>query len=430
MDVQGRTRQLAPKRMVLDKVSIGPWIPSRNGITTVNITSKAIDGRAGGLKDENLGYIRGKGDLRADSNFARSIGKMGVITFNKELLNPVMRDMLLMYLSIYRYNESGEVLEMRDNLFPLVERYRTYDGYRRLKHISAAIAGTNPWKKVKGSLDTVAWSPTPSKKVFIESSKLKKLLEDATANYRRGGIKGSAVSIEDVGINLAISRPEDFVTGIVPVLPNIFRTGNAYQKKHEYDKSYEAILDAKIRGNSEAFSEAYMSLVKKNPEANLVDDVFSAKKTAFIRGSMYSKVGGQIGRSVVAPNLHRRPDEIGIPKSMAKDISRRMLLTRSDVEGLAKVRQLIEEGKITHIFDDGSKEFVPISKEHIATIGRKSTLLLRELGDGDVALGNRQPSLHKNSMLGFYVYTHEFKCIFIHSAANKGFAADFDGFGR
>lgn len=420
MDPQSKPRQQLPKRMVLDRVEIGPWISSRNGITTVNITSKAIDGRQGGLKDENLGYIRKKGELRANSNFAQSIGKMGVISFKQEMLNPVMRDILLMYLSIFKYDTVGGILVMRDDLLPLVDKYKRYNGFRRLKHISSAVVTTNPWKKVKGRLDAIWWSPNTGTKVLVESTKLKKLLEEATANYRSGGLRDAPVTIEDIGINLSVSKPEDFITGNVPVLPNIFRTGNVYQRKHAYDTLYENILEAKMKGDPIAFSTAYMNLVKKNPEANLVEDVFSAKKTAFIRGSMYSKVGGQIGRSVVAPNPERRPDEIGIPRSMAKDISRRMLLTRSDQVGLEEVRRLVEEGKITHIFDDSSKEFVRIQKEHIATIGRKNTLLLRELNDGDVAIGNRQPSLHRNSMMGFRVYLHDLKCIFVHPSATKG----------
>lgn len=414
-----------PKKVRLSKVSIGPWISSRNSITTVNVNYNAIEGRANGLKDENMGYVRKKGEFRANSNFAQSIGKMGVISFNQELLNPIMRDSMLMYLSVYTFDTVGNILVMKDDLLPLVKKHKTYEGFRRLKHISSDASKTNPWKKNGQSLASIVWQPsTTTAKIDVSGSALRKLLTEATANYRRGGLKDSPVTIEDLGINLAISKPEDYVRGDVPVLPNIFRAGNAYQKKHAYDTLYEAIIKAKSGGDKEAFSTAIIDLVKKSKEANLVGDVFSAKKTGFIRGSMYSKVGGQIGRSVVAPNPSRRPDEIGIPQSMAKEISRRMILTRSDQMGLEEVRRLVAEGKITHIFDDGSKEFVRIQKEHISSLGSKNALMLRELQDGDICLGNRQPSLHRNSMLGFTIYTHEYKCIFIHPSSAKGFAAD------
>lgn len=413
-----------PKRRKLVKVTIGPYIPTRNKVLAVDVKHKAIDGRQGGLKDPAMGFTHKKGESAVEHNFAKSIGRMGSIAFHEELLSPIMRDVILTYLAVFKYDHSGRRLEMKDDLIQHVQKYSTYTGFRRLKYVAKEATPTNPWKKEKERLDSIVWAPNVNTRIPISSSELRRLLADATARYRRSAIGKKGVSIEDLGVNLENSKPEDWVSGVVPVLPNIFRMGNKYQEKHPYDTLYQDIIAAKIKGDASEFSKAYMNLIKKNPGDNLVSDVFTADKKGFIRGSMYSKVGGQIGRSVVAPDPSLRPDEVGVPRSMMKEISRRSLLVRGDKEHLEEIRQLIENGEITHIFDKRSGEFVRIQKEHIATLGARTALLLRQLKEGDVSILGRQPSLHKNSMLGFKIIPHDKKCIYVHPSATKGFAMD------
>lgn len=414
-----------PKRKKLVKTVLTPYISSRNKIQVVDVKNKSVDGREGGLKSPSMGLVKKKGEMTVERDFAKSIGRMGAIAFNEELLNGVMRDSLLTYLALFRYDSAGRRLEMRSDLTPHIQKYSIETGFRRLKHISREAVGTsNPWKKSKGRLDEVVYRPNENTKIPISSSELKKLLADATRRYSRSTIGNRGISIEDLGINLDVAKPEDWVSGIVPVLPNIFRMSNKYQERHPYDILYGDIVDAKIKGDPVAFSNAYMNLVKKNPGDNLVSDIFSAEKKAWVRGTMYSKVGGQIGRSVVAPDPNLRPDQVGVPRVMAKNISRRMLLIRGDMENLEEVRRLIDEDEITHIFDKRSGEFIKIQKEHIATLATRTALLLREMKDGDATVLGRQPSLHKNSMLGFEVVIHDKKCIYVHPSSAKGFGMD------
>lgn len=416
-----------PKRGKLTKVTIGPYIPARNKVLAVDVKYKSTDGRPGGLKDPAMGFVRKKGEMGVERDFAKSIGRMGSIAFSEELLSSTMRDALLTYLAVFKYDHAGKRLEMKDGLIQYAQKYRELEGFRKLKYIAKEASPTNPWKKAKDRLDSVYWSPNTNTVIPVSSSDLKSLLADATSRYRRSVVGNRRVSIEDLGVNLDNAKPEDWVSGIVPVLPNIFRMGNKYQETHPYDILYQDIISAKIKGDTVEFSKAYMNLVKKNPGDNLVADIFTANKKGFIRGTMYSKVGGQIGRSVVAPDPSLRPDQIGVPRVMAQNISRRMLLVKGDKENLEEARRLIELGEITHIFDKRSGEFIHIQKEHIATLGSRNALLLRQLTDGDVTILGRQPSLHKNSMLGGEVVIHDKKCIYVHPSMSKGFAMDFDG---
>ena len=188
-----------PKRRKLVKVSIGPYLPVKNSVLAVNIKNKSIDGRTGGLKDPAMGFVRKKGESGIEHNFAKSIGRMGSIAFNEELLSPVMRDILLTYLGIYKYDHAGCRLIMKDDIIPYIEKYKTYTGFRRLKYVSKGVTPTNPWKK-EDRLDSIVWNPNKNTYIPVSSSELKRLLSDATSRYRRSSVGKRGVSIEDLCI--------------------------------------------------------------------------------------------------------------------------------------------------------------------------------------------------------------------------------------
>jgi hypothetical protein len=57
------------------------------------------------------------------------------------------------------------------------------------------------------------------------------------------------------------------------------------------------------KSNEEKIRNAYLELISKSDKINFRDEVFTSSKDGFLRGHMYSKVGGQIARSVVVPDL-------------------------------------------------------------------------------------------------------------------------------
>jgi DNA-directed RNA polymerase beta' subunit len=86
---------------------------------------------------------------------------------------------------------------------------------------------------------------------------------------------------------------------------------------------------------------------------------------------------------------------------------------------------LYEEGDI--VLRDGEilRDFqAPTRKEFELHIG---DTVERKLHDGDIVLLNRQPTLHKGSMIAFNVRIREGKTIRLNLAVTKSFNADFDG---
>lgn len=415
----------------LSRVSIGSYIVDERGRSAVPVTDPAMCIRQNSLYDQGMGYLDKPGWPACAGDHAACFGRMGYIPLDSYILNPAFDSAMVQYLALFSYarDDTGRhYLSMREGVAHLVEKHRTLKGYRRLKAISEEIVSTNPWK-VNDEVGGMWYRDGKDDFISISGRELRELLADATYRYSSDSTN---VSLADIGIDVSVSRPEDFVRGDIPVLPNIMRapqrdssvTGNCVKGKHHpFTEQYARIVDAVRSRNTSAIRKEWMNLIKTGEGDNLKNAIFSDKK-AFLRGHMFSKVGGQIARSVVAPNPRQRPDQVGIPRLLAKDVSYRVLVTE---DNLADVSDMIREGRITHLLHTRTGEYIKIDEYSSLNLEPGRMLVLRELQDGDIVLANRQPTLHKNSILGFEVYLHDYDTIYIHPSATKSFGMDFDG---
>jgi DNA-directed RNA polymerase beta' subunit len=102
-------------------------------------------------------------------------------------------------------------------------------------------------------------------------------------------------------------------------------------------------------------------------------------------------------------------------------------------DNMAEIISLIEQGHVNYIFHVPTREYIRIDKIDNLQGNRLEpgrTLVLRELRDGDFVLANRQPTLHKNSILGFIVKLHDGDTIQIHPSASTSFGADWTKLSR
>lgn len=423
-----------PEKKTLSKVSIGAYISDNRGRTSVLVDDPSLCIRQGALYDEGMGYLNKPGWPACSGDHAACFGRMGYIPLNSYILNPVFDTVMIYYLSLYQYavsEDEGPYLKMRDGVASLVERHKTLKGFRRLKAISEDVVNANPWK-IWPEGGSVRYKIGKEKDDYINISgtELRELLSDATYRYTS---EDTNVSLQDIGLNPDIAKPEDFVRGDIPVLPNIMRapqkdssvSGNCIRgENHPFTEMYLNIITAAKGGNPMTIRSEWMNLIKNGEKDNMKSAVFSSEKTSFLRGGMLAKVGGQIARSVVAPNPQQRPDQVGIPRKLAKDISYRIPVTE---ENLDEIVTLIQQGYITHILHMRTGEYIKVSEFSSFDLVPGKMLVLRELQDGDLVLINRQPTLHKNSILGFEVYLHDYDVIYIHNSATKSFGMDFDG---
>ena len=419
-------------RRQLVKVSIGSYITDNRGRTSAEIDDSEPCIRQHALYDQQMGYLNAPGWPACDGDHAACFGSTGYIPLRYDIVNPAFDAVILSYLAMFEYipGESGRSsLRMREGVAELVEKHKTLRGYRRLKAISQDIVSTNPWKiwdekgGVRYKIRAKKRADDQDEFVEITGSDLKRLLAASTRKYSDDDAN---VTLRQIGLNVDVSKPEDFVRGDIPVLPNIMRapqkgsdlsnTGCVRGKHHPFTDHYSNIINAVRGGDASEIRKEWMNLIKNGEVSNLKEAVFSSNKGSFLRGGMFAKVGGQVARSVVAPNPKQRPDQVGIPQRLARDISLRIPVSQENIEDIV---QLIQEGHITHILHTRTGEYIRVDEFSNITLEPGKMLVLRELRDGDVVLTNRQPTLHKNSILGFEVFLHDEDVIYIHPSSTK-----------
>ncbi|KAI3867080.1 hypothetical protein MKW92_022394 [Papaver armeniacum] len=172
------------------------------------------------------------------------------------------------------------------------------------------------------------------------------------------------------------------------------------------------------------------------------------KKDGMVRQHMMGKRVDYTCRSVISPDPYLAVNEIGIPRSFAKGLTYPERVTPWNVN---KLRDAILNGNATHYMENGKivrlkqnpenvKSRMPYarrlpSSKGIVTQSERSTdqdfggkVVFRHLEDGDVVLVNRQPSLHKPSIMAHIVRVLEGeKTIRMHYANCSVYNADFDG---
>ncbi len=136
-----------------------------------------------------------------------------------------------------------------------------------------------------------------------------------------------------------------------------------------------------------------------------------SKKEGLIRGNILGKRIDFSGRAVIIPDPTLTIDECVLPYEMFLELFK-----------LQIAKKLNELGRFKTL-NDGI-DFVDECAEYNIPVLFK---LCEELAEGQVCILNRQPSLHRLSMLAFYVKVSLAKVIKIHPLACPPFNADFDG---
>ncbi|XP_047991177.1 DNA-directed RNA polymerase I subunit RPA1 [Leguminivora glycinivorella] len=167
------------------------------------------------------------------------------------------------------------------------------------------------------------------------------------------------------------------------------------------------------------------------------------KKTGVIRMHMMGKRVNFAARSVITPDPNVDIDEIGIPDAFATKLTYPVPVTEWNVEELRKMvingpnkhpgaeKLEIENGRVILIPADSIQKRKSIAKRLLTPDEyKKSSLKIvhRHLVNGDVLILNRQPSLHKPSMMAHRarILKGE-KTLRLHYANCKSYNADFDG---
>jgi DNA-directed RNA polymerase II subunit RPB1 len=227
-------------------------------------------------------------------------------------------------------------------------------------------------------------------------------------------------------------RSEDDITHIIV---NILKANKTLQEKIQSNASANVIndwttvvqyyvatlVDNKIPGVAAVVQRSGRPL--KSIKERLVG------KHGRIRGNLMGKRVDYSGRSVITPDPNLSATELGVPIRMARNLTKPITVNARNIKFLEK---LVQNGPDVH---PGAKMLernngITISLRNIDRDSIKLELgdiVHRHMMDGDCILFNRQPTLHRMSMMGHIVRIMPVGDTFrMNVACTKPYNADFD----
>jgi DNA-directed RNA polymerase II subunit RPB1 len=153
-------------------------------------------------------------------------------------------------------------------------------------------------------------------------------------------------------------------------------------------------------------------------------------KEGRIRGNLMGKRVDFSARSVISPDPSLDIDQLGVPMKIAMNLTYPDIVNKYNINKSYKV---IRNGTLKY---PGAKSYVSIddgrvrSLEYIDTekiILKYGDVIHRHLQDDDYVLFNRQPSLHKMSMMGHRVKVMQGQTFRLNVDVCEPYNADFDG---
>ena len=151
-------------------------------------------------------------------------------------------------------------------------------------------------------------------------------------------------------------------------------------------------------------------------------------KDGRIRNNLMGKRVDYSGRSVITPDPNIELDELGVPITIAQNLTYPEIVNDYNIDKLSKLllNGIDKYPGIKLIEQNGIKK--TITENNINTIEiEHGDIVHRHLIDGDHVLFNRQPSLHKMSMMGHRVRVMKGNTFRLNVSVTPPYNADFDG---
>lgn len=274
---------------------------------------------------------------------------------------------------------------------------------------------------------------------------------------------------EILGLNPKKCRPEEMIHKIfpvppVPVRPSVRSDGSSLTreddltrklaeivKKNEQLSKYKETLGGQASQNISNQSQLLQYHVatyfdnetplmpkseQKGKDVKSISSRLKGKEGRF-RSNLMGKRVDFSARTVITPDPSIDINQVGIPLIVAMNMTYPEIVTPSNIQLLQK---LVRNGK--DVYPGANfvvqKNSIDSDKEvRIALMFRKDKVELhygdiveRHLLEGDIVLLNRQPTLHKQSMMGHYAHIimdPSYSSFRVNVGVTAPFNADFDG---
>ena len=156
-------------------------------------------------------------------------------------------------------------------------------------------------------------------------------------------------------------------------------------------------------------------------------------KQGRFRGNLSGKRVDFSARTVISPDPNLAIDELAVPERVAKILTYPERVFAHNIEAM---RAAVRNGTDTHPGAnyhingrDGFKRFLkfPQMREELAANLHVGDIVERHICDGDIVLFNRQPSLHKLSIMCHRVKVRPWRTFRLNECVCNPYNADFDG---
>ncbi len=265
------------------------------------------------------------------------------------------------------------------------------------------------------------------------------------------------------------SRPERAILRALIVPPNQLRAKTVLQQgqtaEYPLNNLYKQVIQAanQLRSSKEAQSPEKTISSMYNALVAAIRNLFHIKGSskvgtknvkglgAFLRGKkglfrryMTGKRVDFSARSVISPDPFLSINEVGVPVEVAMVLTAQEVVNEYNVERLEKLVKNGPEkypGATTIIYVDKNREttsktpdvasakleFLEKIKQLMEGKLEEHIIVERHMLDGDPVLFNRQPSLHRMSMMAFHARVLPYRTFRMNLAVCPPFNADFDG---
>jgi DNA-directed RNA polymerase subunit A' len=134
-------------------------------------------------------------------------------------------------------------------------------------------------------------------------------------------------------------------------------------------------------------------------------------------------------RTVISVDASLTINQVGVPKRIAENLSVPIYVTKWNMEECKKLLQRKEYPMIINVITKEGlrKRLGEANREELIASIDVGHIIERQLIDGDIVLFNRQPTLHKHSIMAHKVKVLPGRTMRIHTSATTPYNADFDG---
>ncbi|HEC72226.1 MAG TPA: DNA-directed RNA polymerase subunit A' [Thermoplasmatales archaeon] len=164
-------------------------------------------------------------------------------------------------------------------------------------------------------------------------------------------------------------------------------------------------------------------------------------KEGRFRSNLSGKRVNFSARTVISPDPNLSINEIGVPIEVAKELTVPIKVTPHNIEWCKQlIKQKIKASEnseeyipsVNYIIRDmeGMKQRIKVTEKNAEEVAEKlevGSTIERQLTDGDICLFNRQPSLHRMSMMAHRVKVVPHKTFRFNLSVCPPYNADFDG---